>query len=74
VSTSAEYLAPPPAHARAFADGQDFVVADPMHPRWPDVARDVVAKTFDEQLWSGAKPATQITQAIKAQADPLLKQ
>ena len=73
VSTSPEFLAPPPAHARAFADGQEYVVRPPMHTRWLDVNREVVGKLMADELWTGKTPAAQVTKLIKEQADPLLK-
>ena len=50
VATGQEYLAPPPAHAKAFADGQDYVVQDAVHARWSEIEREAVQKTLDEQL------------------------
>jgi ABC-type glycerol-3-phosphate transport system substrate-binding protein len=73
VATSQEYLAPPPAHARVFADGQEYVVRDPVHTRWPDVQRDVVDKILSEELWTGKSSAAQVTKLIKEQGDPYFK-
>jgi multiple sugar transport system substrate-binding protein len=73
VATGPEYLAPPPAHARAFADGQDFVVRDPVHRQWPDLNRDVVSKLLDAELWTGQSAAAQVTKLIKEQGDLMLK-
>jgi multiple sugar transport system substrate-binding protein len=73
LSTSAEYISPPPKNARVFADGQEYVVRDPVHTRWPDVERDVVNKLLNEQLWTGKSPAAQVTKQIKEQGDPFFK-
>ena len=75
VATSKEYLDPtqPPKNVKAFADGQEFVVRDPLHPKWADVERDVVDKTLNEQLWTNLQPASQAAATIKAQGDPQLK-
>jgi ABC-type glycerol-3-phosphate transport system substrate-binding protein len=75
VATGKEYLDPatPPKGKRVFADGQEFVVRDPVHSRWPDVERDVVTKLFTEQLWTGLAPATQVLKEVKEKGDPLLK-
>jgi multiple sugar transport system substrate-binding protein len=73
VATSPEFLAPPPAHARVFADGQEYVVRDPVHTKWPDISRDVVSKIMNEELWTGKSSAAQVTQKIKAQGDPYFK-
>ncbi len=73
VGTSPDYLAAPPAHAKVFPDGQEFVVRDPIHKAWPDVSRDVVSKTFDEQLWTGKSSAAQATAQIKQQGDTYFK-
>jgi multiple sugar transport system substrate-binding protein len=73
IGTSPEYLSPPPAHARVFSDGQEYVVRDPVHARWPDIDRDVVNKLLNEQLWTGQSTAAQVTKQIKERGDPLLK-
>jgi multiple sugar transport system substrate-binding protein len=73
VATGKEYLAPPPAHAKVFADGQEYVVQDPVHNKWPDIQRDVVDKTLNDELWTGKSPAAQVTKAIKDQGDVYLK-
>ncbi|HEU5316051.1 MAG TPA: extracellular solute-binding protein [Chloroflexota bacterium] len=73
VGTGSEYLAPPPKSARAFADGQEYVVRDPMHSKWTDINRDVVGKLMDDLLWTGKATASQVTKEIKEKADPLLK-
>jgi multiple sugar transport system substrate-binding protein len=73
ISTSQSYLAPPPAHARVFADGQDYVVRDPVHTRWPELEQELVTKLFNDQLWTGKATAAQITKQIKEQGDAILK-
>ena len=75
VATSKEYLDPtqPPKNAKAFADGQEFVVRDPLHPKWADVERDVVDKTLNDQLWTNQRPAAQVVAEIKEKGDPQLK-
>ncbi len=73
ISTSQQYLTPLPKNARVFADGQDYVVRDPVHARWPDLERDI-NKLFDEQLWTGQVPAAQVARQIRDLADPILKQ
>ncbi len=73
VATSPEYLAPPPKSARVFADGQEYVVRDPVHSKWPDVRRDVIDALLSEELWSGKSPAAQVTKLIKEKADPYFR-
>jgi len=73
VGTGPDFLAPPPKNAKAFADGQEFVVRDPVHSKWPDVSRDVVKKIFDEQLWNGKSSAAQVMKEIKEKGDPYFK-
>lgn len=73
VATGKEYLAPPPAHARVFADGQEYVVQDPVHSKWPDMSRDVITKIFNDELWTGKSSAAQVTKLIKEQGDPYFK-
>ena len=73
VGTSSEFLAPPPKSAKAFADGQEYVVRDPVHTKWPDLSRDVIQKLFDEQLWTGKSTAAQVTKEIKEKGDPYFK-
>ena len=73
VGTGTDYSSPPPKNAKAFADGQEFVVRDPVHSKWPDVARDVFTKLFDDQLWTGKSPAAQVTAEIKQKGDPYFK-
>ena len=74
VVTSEQFLDPskPPAHAKAFADAQEYVVRDPVNARWPEVLQRVVTTNMD-QLWSGAMNGEQVAQAIKSAGDPLLK-
>jgi ABC-type glycerol-3-phosphate transport system substrate-binding protein len=75
VVTGKEYLDPtqPPKNSRAFADGQDYVVRDPMHARWSEIERDVVARVMTDLLWTGQATASQVAAEIKAKADPLFK-
>ncbi len=63
----------PPAHARGFADAQEYVVRDPVHVNWPEVFQRVVNPNMD-RLWSGSASAAEVAEAIKAEADPLLAQ
>ncbi|HEX2035929.1 MAG TPA: sugar ABC transporter substrate-binding protein [Chloroflexota bacterium] len=72
VVTGKEYLDPttPPAGKRVFADGQEYVVRDPVHSRWPDVQRDVVTKLLDQQLWTGQLSAAQVLKEVKEKGDP----
>jgi multiple sugar transport system substrate-binding protein len=73
IANSAEYLAPPPKGAKVFSDGQEYVVRDPVHTRWPDVERDVVNKLLNDELWTGKSPAAQVTKRIKELGDPFFK-
>jgi multiple sugar transport system substrate-binding protein len=75
VVTGKEYLDPtaPPKGKRVFADGQEYVVRDPEHPRWPDAERDVLAKLLDTRFWTGQETAAQVAKQIKEQGDVLLK-
>ena len=59
IALSKEFLDPstPPKNAKVFSDGQEYVVRDPVHAKWPDVARDVVTPIFNEKLWTGLMPA-----------------
>ena len=72
VITGETFLDPskPPANAKAFAQAQEYVVRDPVHARWPEVFQRVVTTNMD-QLWSGAKTAAEVAEAIKAAGDPL---
>ena len=75
VATGKEYLDPskPPKGAKAFADGQEYVVRDPVHSKWPDVQRDVVNKVLNEQFWTGQLSAAQATKEIKEKGDSFFK-
>jgi len=75
VVTSKEFADPskPPAHVTAFAQAQEYVVRDPVHPRWPEIFQRVVTPGMD-QLWGGQKSAAEVTQMIKDGGDKLLKQ
>jgi multiple sugar transport system substrate-binding protein len=75
VATSQEFLDParPPKSAKVYADGQEYVVRDPVHARWPDVERDVVTPLMNDQLWSGQAPAAQVMKDVKEKGDPYLK-
>jgi multiple sugar transport system substrate-binding protein len=63
----------PPAHVAAFGQAQEYVVRDPVHPRWPEVIQRVVTPTMD-QLWGGTKTAAEVAQMIKDEGDKLFKQ
>ncbi|MDQ3700138.1 MAG: hypothetical protein M3442_04350, partial [Chloroflexota bacterium] len=75
VATGKEFLDPskPPKNARVFADGQEYVLSDPVHARWPDVERDVLTPLFNEQLWSGRSTAAQALKEVKEKGDPFFK-
>ena len=75
VATSQEFLDPsrPPKSARLYADGQEYVVRDPVHSRWPDVERDVLTPLMNEGLWSGKAPAAQVLKELKEKGDPYFK-
>ena len=73
VASSPEYLAGPPKGTKAFGDGQDYVVRDPVHSKWPDAQRDAVTKILNEQLWTGKVPAAQVAKDVKERGDALLK-
>jgi len=72
VVTSETFLNPelPPANAKAFAQAQEYVVRDPVHVLWPEITQRIYAPKMDE-LWSGAKDAATVAQAIAAEANPL---
>ena len=72
VVTSEAFLDPakPPTNVRAFAEAQEYVVRDPVHSKWPEIFQRVVTTNMD-QLWSGAKTAVEVAEAIKGTADPL---
>jgi multiple sugar transport system substrate-binding protein len=72
VITSKDFADPskPPAHASAFAQAQEYVVRDPVHPRWPEVFQRVLTPNMD-QLWGGTKTAAEVAQAIKDEGDKL---
>ena len=75
IATGKEFLDPskPPKNAKVFADGQEYVVRDPVHAKWPDVERDVVNKVMNEQLWTGTASAAQALKEVKDKGDPFLK-
>lgn len=75
VVTGKEYMDPtrPPKGKRVFADGQEYVVRDPVAAKWPDLERDVVNKLLNEQFWTGQAPATQVLKEIKDKGDPYFK-
>jgi multiple sugar transport system substrate-binding protein len=74
VVTSKEFVDPskPPAHAAAFAQGQEYVVRDPVHTRWPEVFQRVITPNMDT-LWGGTKSAAEVAQTIKTEGDKILK-
>lgn len=61
----------PPAHSKAFAQAQKYVVRDPVHIRWPEVLQRVITPTMD-QLWTGKTSAKDVAAAIKEQGDSIL--
>jgi multiple sugar transport system substrate-binding protein len=75
VVTGKEYLDPaqPPKNSKVFADGQEYVVRDPVHSKWPDVQRDVVNKILTEQFWTGQASAAQAMKEIKDKGDVYFK-
>ncbi|HEU5089399.1 MAG TPA: sugar ABC transporter substrate-binding protein, partial [Roseiflexaceae bacterium] len=75
VITSKDFADPnqPPAHISAFAQAQEYVVRDPVHPRWPEIFQRVLTPTMD-QLWGGTKTAAEVAEMIKTEGDKLLKQ
>jgi ABC-type glycerol-3-phosphate transport system substrate-binding protein len=75
VATSQEFLDPsqPPKSAKLYADGQEYVVRDPVHSRWPDVERDVLTPLMNEGLWSGKSPAAQVLKELKEKGDSYFK-
>jgi multiple sugar transport system substrate-binding protein len=75
VATSQEFLDPtrPPKSAKLYADGQEYVVRDPVHSRWPDVEREVLTPLMNEGLWSGRSSAAQVLKELKEKGDPYLK-
>ena len=74
VVKSKDFLDPnqPPAHVAAFAQAQEYVVRDPVHASWPEIANRVITPAMDE-LWSGKKPAADVAAGIKDAADKLIK-
>ena len=75
VVTGPEYLDPsqPPEHKRAFADGQDYVVRDPVAVQWPDAQRDVLNAALNERFWSGKETAAQVANTIREQGSSYFK-
>ncbi|HEV2125511.1 MAG TPA: extracellular solute-binding protein [Chloroflexota bacterium] len=75
VVTGKEYLAPekPPKGKKVFADGQEHVMRDPVHSKWPDVEREVLTKLMNENFWSGKSNAAQVLKEIKEKGDPYFK-
>jgi len=72
VITSKDFADPskPPANVAAFAQAQEYVVRDPVHPRWPEVFQRVVTPTMD-RLWGGTKTAAEVAQTIKTEGEKL---
>jgi multiple sugar transport system substrate-binding protein len=60
----------PPAHARGFADAQEYVVRDPVHVLWPEITQRIYNPKMD-QLWSGTLDAATVAQQIADEANPL---
>lgn len=73
VVTSPEYLAGPPKGTKVFGDGQEYVVRDPVHAKWPDAQRDAVNKVMNEQFWTGKVPAAQAARDVKQLGDAIFK-
>ncbi|HEX2516473.1 MAG TPA: extracellular solute-binding protein [Chloroflexota bacterium] len=75
VVTGKEYLDPskPPRGARVYADGQEYVVRDPVHGRYPDAQRDALNAVLNERFWTGAVTAAQAVKEVKERGDPILK-
>lgn len=75
VINSKEFADPnkPPVHVKAFAQAQEYVVRDPVHPRWPEIFQRVLVPNMDT-LWGGTKTAAEVTQIIKTEGDKLLKE
>jgi multiple sugar transport system substrate-binding protein len=72
VVTSPEFLNPDlaPENAAAFAQAQEYVVRDPVHVLWPEIAQRIYNPKMDI-LWSGAENAASVAQQIKDESDPL---
>ncbi|RIK50759.1 MAG: hypothetical protein DCC57_11450 [Chloroflexi bacterium] len=60
----------PPSNSHAFAQAQEYVVRDPVHPLWPEITQRIYTPKMD-LLWSGAEPAAEVARQIKEEADPL---
>lgn len=75
VVNSNQFLDPslPPSHSKTFADGQNYVVRDPVNPNWPEISQKVLTQQM-ARLWNGSSPAKDVAAAIKQQGDPLLSQ
>jgi multiple sugar transport system substrate-binding protein len=75
VATGKEFLDParPPKNSRVFADGQEYVVNDPVHARWPDVESQVVSRLLNEKLWTNQGQAAQVLREVKEKGDAILK-
>jgi multiple sugar transport system substrate-binding protein len=62
----------PPASAKTFPDGQNYVVRDPVNINWPQISQQILTQQMS-RLWNGSASAKEVTAAIKQQADPLLQ-
>jgi ABC-type glycerol-3-phosphate transport system substrate-binding protein len=73
VGVSDKFLDPtkPSAHAKAFTQAQEYVVRDPVHVKWPEIASRILTPNMDT-LWNGSKTAAEVAKAIKTDADVLL--
>ena len=73
VGVSDKFLDPtkPPVHAKAFTQAQEYVVRDPVHVKWPEIASRILTPNMDT-LWNGSKTAAEVAKAIKTDADVLL--
>ena len=56
-----------------YVDGQEFVQREPLHPKWPDVEREVVNPLLNEKVWSNQSPASQVVKEIKEKGDAFLR-
>jgi multiple sugar transport system substrate-binding protein len=75
VATGKEFLDPsrPPQNSKVFAEGQEYVVNDPVHARWPELESQVLSKLLNEQVWTNKARAAQVLREVKELGDPLLK-
>lgn len=74
VVNSEDFLDPkrPPRNSKGFAEAQDYVIRDPVHPNWYRVQREVLVKILDD-LWLNKAPASEVAKRMKQQADKILR-